>query len=144
MERLAPSVRALAAVDVRALAAELESFGAGWRQEEVVNRLPGTKLAMAKNRLAFAHALLSDQPIGSPVAELVECELLQSITEDKFKTLARHTTGVNSVCEVGGMLASGSADKTVKLWDVGSGTCVKTLEGHTSYVLSVVEYIYLN
>ena len=42
------------------------------------------------------------------------------------------------------MLASGSSDNTVKLWDVGSGTCVKTLEGHTSYVLSVVEYIYLN
>jgi len=125
------------------------------------------ELALAKNRLAFAHALLSDQPIGSPLAELVERELLQSIAEDKVKTLAGHSDAVESVCavggmlasgsadntvklwdvgsgtyvwsvcEVGGMLASGSGDNTVKLWDVGSGTCVKTLAGHTGCVQSV-------
>jgi len=43
------------------------------------------------------------------------------------------------VCEVGGMLASGSSDKTVKLWDVGTGTCVKTLAGHRYAVYSVCE-----
>ena len=37
------------------------------------------------------------------------------------------------------MLASGSSDNTVKLWDVGSGTCVKTLAGHTNPVQSVCE-----
>ena len=38
-----------------------------------------------------------------------------------------------------GMLASASQDSTVKLWDVDSGTCVKTLEGHTDCVRSVCE-----
>ena len=55
------------------------------------------------------------------------------------KTLAGHTQSVRSVCEVGGMLASGSNDNTVKLWDVGTGTCVKTLAGHTDSVYSVCE-----
>ena len=35
------------------------------------------------------------------------------------------------------MLASGSYDKTVRLWDVGMGRHLRTLTGHTSGVLSV-------
>ena len=31
----------------------------------------------------------------------------------------------------GTKVASGSEDRTVKLWDVMSGTCLKTLEGHS-------------
>ena len=34
-------------------------------------------------------------------------------------------------------MASGSLDKTVKLWNVQSGDCVRTLEGHSSGVISV-------
>ena len=32
---------------------------------------------------------------------------------------------------------SGSCDKTVKLWDAGSGTVLQTLEGHSDDVASV-------
>jgi len=74
------------------------------------------------------------EPCVPPRWWLHEGELLQSIAEDKVKvkvkTLAGHTNYDMFVCEVGGMLASGSDDNTVKLWDVGSGTCVKTLAGH--------------
>ena len=37
----------------------------------------------------------------------------------------------------GRLLASGSWDKTVRLWDVASGQLVRTLEGHTNWVFSV-------
>jgi len=37
----------------------------------------------------------------------------------------------------GSLLASGSGDHTIKLWDVRSRTLVATLEGHSSYVMSV-------
>ena len=47
--------------------------------------------------------------------------------------------GVNSVSfsPDGTKVASGSNDKTVKLWDVTSGECLQTLEGHSSRVKSV-------
>src|SRR5438876_127611 len=37
----------------------------------------------------------------------------------------------------GKMLASGSADNTIKLWDVASGQELKTLKGHSGSVYSV-------
>ena len=38
---------------------------------------------------------------------------------------------------VGGILATGSADQTVRLWDVETGQCLKILQGHTNQVMSV-------
>ena len=54
-------------------------------------------------------------------------------------TLRGHSRGVNSVSfsPDGTKVASGSPDKTVKLWDVTSGECLQTLEGHSSRVYSV-------
>jgi WD40 repeat protein len=37
----------------------------------------------------------------------------------------------------GRLLASGSNDTTIRLWEVASGSLVRTLSGHTSWVTSV-------
>lgn len=41
----------------------------------------------------------------------------------------------------GGRLASGSADTTVKIWQIAAGACVVTLRGHRSFVecIAVIE-----
>lgn len=64
------------------------------------------------------------------------CPPTQTLT---FCVLSGHTSSVTSVAfsPDGKLLASGSFDKTVKLWDVGAGQAVKTLAGHTGEVLSV-------
>jgi WD40 repeat protein len=35
------------------------------------------------------------------------------------------------------LVVSGSDDKTLRLWDLATGKCIKTLEGHSNGVLSV-------
>ena len=35
------------------------------------------------------------------------------------------------------MLASSSDDQTIRMWDVGTGECLRSLEGHTGAVLSI-------
>src|SRR5258708_10261472 len=55
-------------------------------------------------------------------------------------TLKGHSALVYSVAfsPDGKMLASGSEDKTIKLWDVTTGKERATLKGHTGRVMSVV------
>jgi len=55
------------------------------------------------------------------------------------RTLEGHTSWVRSVAfsPDGKLLASGSDDDTIKLWDVATGREVRTLEGHNYAVTSV-------
>ncbi len=66
----------------------------------------------------------------------VSCPPTQANT---FCTLKSHTGWVNSVAfsPDGLLLASGSADKTIKLWEVATGSLVRTLYGHSYTVYSV-------
>ncbi|KAK3947359.1 hypothetical protein QBC32DRAFT_328628 [Pseudoneurospora amorphoporcata] len=54
-------------------------------------------------------------------------------------TLEGHSRYITSVAfsPDGQRLASGSDDKTIKIWDPASGSCLQTLEGHSDYVTSV-------
>ena len=54
------------------------------------------------------------------------------------RKLTGHTGYVWSLAiSQGGQLISGSSDKSIKVWDIRSGECLKTLKGHTSSVLSL-------
>ena len=45
---------------------------------------------------------------------------------------------VTSLCiSLDGRLVSGSGDKSMKTWDLSSGECLKTLEGHSSYGMNI-------
>ncbi|KAH7080198.1 WD40-repeat-containing domain protein [Paraphoma chrysanthemicola] len=52
-----------------------------------------------------------------------------------LQTLEGHSNSVNSVAfsPDSTRLASGSRDKTVKIWDASSGACLETLKGHSDF-----------
>ena len=53
----------------------------------------------------------------------------------RLRTLAGHTSAVFALAGLpGGLLASGSLDNTVRVWEVESGRLVRTLAGHTDFV----------
>ncbi len=56
-----------------------------------------------------------------------------------LRTLTDHTDSVNSIAisPDGQTLVSGSADKTIKVWNLFTGRVLQTLTGHTSYVYTV-------
>jgi WD40 repeat protein/serine/threonine protein kinase len=55
------------------------------------------------------------------------------------RRLSGHTGWVSSVCtgRDGRTALSGSADGTLKLWNLSSGHCLRTLQGHAEWVTSV-------
>lgn len=54
-------------------------------------------------------------------------------------TLAGHTNSINSVAwsPDGRLLASGSDDHTIRLWDSSTGRQIRMLEGHTGTIISL-------
>ncbi|MDZ8139893.1 MAG: hypothetical protein RM049_32165, partial [Nostoc sp. DedQUE04] len=60
-------------------------------------------------------------------------------TGKEIKTLTGHTNSVYGISfsPDGKMLASASADNTVKLWDTSTGKEIKTLTGHTNSVWGI-------
>ena len=56
-----------------------------------------------------------------------------------IKTLKGHTDWVRSIAchPTKDILASGSNDKTIRLWDITTGELIKILEGHTSWIRSL-------
>ena len=54
------------------------------------------------------------------------------------RTLEGHTDYVNALAALpGGKLASGSHDRTIRIWDVATGECVCTLKGHAGSVFAL-------
>jgi small GTP-binding protein len=77
------------------------------------------------------------EPQGPQANEELQPELPPGVK--LLRTLEGHQGAVNSVAfdPQGGMLASGSDDKTVKLWEAQSGKLLRTLEGHRDAVGSL-------
>jgi WD40 repeat protein len=81
---------------------------------------------------------------GQPIRTITRPEWLEAIISSigsvpQISTPAGHTDKVTSIAfsPDGEMLASGSDDKTIKLWDLQTGQEIVTLYGHSSYVESV-------
>ena len=60
-------------------------------------------------------------------------------SQTEIATLKGHSSHVYSVAfnSTGNILASGSGDNTIKLWNMESQTEISTLTGHSDGVLSV-------
>ena len=85
------------------------------------------------SRLATLGSLRSEPISGYPVFIL---DISPGARGEVLMTLLGHTDVVVSVAysPVGNLLATGSADQTVKIWDVSSGQILRTLFGHTGSI----------
>jgi len=78
-------------------------------------------------------------PTSAPVSTLPPGPVRPLPDFSFSRTFAGHTGAVSSISfsSDARLLASGGADKTVRVWEVGSGQPVQTMKGHTAAVTSV-------
>jgi WD40 repeat protein len=93
--------------------------------------------ALQQGDLLSAEAFVDQVPPA--FGETWECRHLRELCRRKAMTLRGHTNLVSSVAYSpdGRRIASGSADRTVRVWEAASGQLLLTLNGHTDVVNSV-------
>ena len=51
-----------------------------------------------------------------------------------------HTKSVRTLCQINkNFFASGSFDKTIKIWDIFNFTCLQTICGHKDLILTLIK-----
>src|SRR5258705_323267 len=85
------------------------------------------------------NSLLAQSYTNSLDSHVIFHTELESNWTSCLMTLIGHSDLVQAVAPSpdGGLLASASSDKTIKLWDPHTGEHLRTLEGHSSWVTSV-------
>lgn len=111
-----------------------------------------TKTIKGHTNSVMAIALTSEHQYLASGHEDQTVRLWDLSTHECIQTLRGHTNRIWSVAFAprssqvcvdtqeptqSDLLATASADRTIKLWDWQTGHCLKTLEGHTSWVWSV-------
>jgi WD40 repeat protein len=67
---------------------------------------------------------------AAPATTEVTAKRTRKLEGKCAKTWTGHTDWVNCVMQLAdGRVCSGSYDKTIKIWDVGTGACAMTLDG---------------
>ncbi|WP_373534009.1 protein kinase [Microcoleus sp.] len=79
------------------------------------------------------------RPSGIDITKLIPIQPINYTKISLAQTLSGHSDAVLSVAfsPDGKVLASGSYDKTIELWEVATGRKITSLTGHSNYVLSV-------
>jgi len=69
----------------------------------------------------------------------VKLSLLTNWVKGKFNysSIQAHNTGILQMCLFGNYLATAGADRTCKLYDIVTRTCLKVFKGHEKCILCI-------
>jgi WD40 repeat protein len=112
--------------------------------DNIANDYSTTAIQTLKNLSGLVYSIIDLHAYKSNLAacgNFSSILLFNSFTCEKISTLDGHTSYIWSLVHLikynPAYLASGSQDNTIRIWDLGTKTCITVLTGHSNWVTAV-------
>jgi len=99
--------------------------------DKTISQTPNTKIT-SKSSSLIQSPILNESSIN-PSSKPLQFKKL-----DNVKTLSEHTNYIFSLVIGSGKLFSASHDTTIKVWDLRSLNCLKTIEAHSQPIYALI------
>ncbi len=105
--------------------------------------ISSTALSMQEQAMAITQRQNLSRFIDLPYelqAEVIKIDIKNRLNNNCIETLEGHAGQITCLVNLqNNLIASGSQDNTIRIWDINTCHCIQVLEGHTNFITNLID-----